>query len=207
MPKPEKFWNLFARRYARSPVSDEAAYQTKLAKTQEYFSPEMTVLEFGCGTGSTAIVHAPHVARLDAIDFSENMIAIARDKAAAAGIENIHFDVASIDSFESAPGTYDVVMAHSVLHLLPHKEAAIAKAYDLLKPGGVFVASTVCLAHMKGLFKVIASVGNFLRLLPQVQIFSADDLRRALTDAGFVMDHEWQPGPEQALFTILRKPA
>ena len=88
MPKPEKFWNLFARRYARSPVSDEAAYQTKLAKTQEYFSPEMTVLEFGCGTGSTAIVHAPHVARLDAIDFSENMIAIARDKAAAAGRAN-----------------------------------------------------------------------------------------------------------------------
>jgi cyclopropane fatty-acyl-phospholipid synthase-like methyltransferase len=37
---------------------------------------DMEVLEFGCGTGSTAIVHAPHVKELRAIDISEKMIGI-----------------------------------------------------------------------------------------------------------------------------------
>jgi len=33
----------------------------------------------------------------------------------------------------------------SVLHLMEEKEGAIAKVYRLLKPGGVFATSTVCL--------------------------------------------------------------
>ena len=54
MAKSEQFWDKTAERYAKSPVSDEATYQRKLAETQSYFTPGMRVLEFGCGTGTTA---------------------------------------------------------------------------------------------------------------------------------------------------------
>ncbi|MEM6839843.1 MAG: class I SAM-dependent methyltransferase [Cyanobacteria bacterium P01_C01_bin.120] len=52
--------------------------------TSSYFRSDMQVLEIGCGTGSTAILHAPHVNHIRAINFSirainfsANMIAIA----------------------------------------------------------------------------------------------------------------------------------
>jgi len=61
MNNSAKFWDKVAERYSRQPVADEAAYQEKLQVTREYFQPYMEVLEFGCGTGSTAIEHAPYV--------------------------------------------------------------------------------------------------------------------------------------------------
>lgn len=41
----------------------------------------MEVLEFGCGTGSTAREPAPHVARIPATNVSAAMISIGREKA------------------------------------------------------------------------------------------------------------------------------
>ena len=68
------FWDRIAVRYAKNPVSDKAAYQKKLVLTQQYLSADMNVLDFGCGTGSTAIVHAPYVNSYHAIDVSPRMI-------------------------------------------------------------------------------------------------------------------------------------
>ena len=111
MGDPSRFWNKMAERYARQPIGDEAAYQHKLKTTQRYFHPEMVLMEFGCGTGSTAITHAPLVKHVRATDFSEAMIAIAQDKAVAAGVSNIDFEVAAIDTMPVVP---------EAMGLLPH---------------------------------------------------------------------------------------
>ncbi len=52
----------------------------------------MEVLEFGCGTGTTAITHAPYVKHIRAIDISSNMIEIAQRKADAKNIKNVTFE-------------------------------------------------------------------------------------------------------------------
>ena len=83
-----KFWDKTAESYSQQPIADEAAYQKKLQITQKYLKPDMSVLEFGCpkgyrfayGTGGTAIIHAPYVKHLRAIDFSSEMIKIAQGK-------------------------------------------------------------------------------------------------------------------------------
>ena len=77
MTQTPRIWNWIAKRYAKSPVKNEIVYQKKLQVTQEYFKPNMKVLEFGCGTGSTAIAHASYVNHILAADFSENMLEIA----------------------------------------------------------------------------------------------------------------------------------
>jgi cyclopropane fatty-acyl-phospholipid synthase-like methyltransferase len=61
MTTSPRFWNWMAKRYARQPVANEAAYRQKLETARSYLRPDMNVLEFGCGTGSTALLHAPHV--------------------------------------------------------------------------------------------------------------------------------------------------
>ena len=70
MSQTSKFWDKIAEKYAKRPIADEAAYQRKLAVTRDYFRPDMEVLEFGCGTGTTAINHAPYVKHIRATDIS-----------------------------------------------------------------------------------------------------------------------------------------
>ena len=140
-----KFWDKIADKYSKQPIADETSYQKKLKVTQEYFNPDMEVLEFGCGTGGTAIIHAPFVKHIRAIDISEKMIAIAKGKAQAENINNITFEQLTIEQLKVEDNTYDVVLGLSILHLLEDKESAIAKVYSLLKPGGIFVTSTTCM--------------------------------------------------------------
>ena len=83
----------------------------------------MEVLEFGCGTGSTAIIHAPYVKQIRAIDFSAKMIAIARKKADAEKITNISFEQLSIDDLSVDDQSFDMILGLSILHLLEDKEA------------------------------------------------------------------------------------
>ncbi|MEM9314857.1 MAG: methyltransferase domain-containing protein, partial [Pseudomonadota bacterium] len=113
-----RFWDRVADRYAKKPVGDEAAYRHKLARTQSYLRPDMAVLEIGCGTGSVALEHAPHVRHIQATDVSGRMIAIAREKAAAAGVTNIRFEQAGVDQVVAEPGSLDAVFAMNILHLL-----------------------------------------------------------------------------------------
>jgi len=205
MVRPSQFWDRHAQRYAKSPVEDEAAYQKKLKVTQDYLKPDMEVLEFGCGTGTTSIFHAPFVRHTRAIDISKEMLGIAQAKAESAIVKNITFEQASIDELNAVDATYDAVMGHSILHLLEDKEAVIAKVYRMLKPGGIFVTSTSCLGGTMPLLKVILPIGQFFGLLPLVKFFTAEELVVNLTDASFRIDYQWQPDKNKAVFIVATK--
>lgn len=201
-----KFWDRIAKRYSKQPIADEAAYQKKLQITQKYLRPEMELLEFGCGTGSTAIIHAPYVKHIRAIDISEKMIDIAIAKAAAEQIENIAFEQSSIEALKLSKHTVDVVLGLSILHLLENKEAVIAEVHKVLKPGGVFISSTICLGDALGWLKFIAPIGRLIGLMPLVKFFTQYELKQCLIDAGFVIDYAWQPGEGKAMFIVAKKP-
>ena len=80
-----------ARKHAASPVADAAGYERTIERTQSLLRPSDVVFEFGCGTGTTALKLAPGMARLAASDISGEMIAIAHEKAQAAGCANVEF--------------------------------------------------------------------------------------------------------------------
>lgn len=205
MDRSARFWDRIAKRYARTPVADEAAYQRKLEITRGYLRPNMEVMEFGCGTGSTAIVHAPYVKHIRAIDISSKMIEIARHKADAASIGNITFERSTIDDLDVPAESLDVVLGLSILHLLENKDVAIAKVHDMLKPDGVFVSSTACLGDSHNWFRFIAPIGRILGLIPLVRFFTKEDLQHSLERAGFEIEHNWQPGKGKAVFIVARK--
>lgn len=195
-----------AKRYARQPIADEAGYRQKLEVTRTYFRPDMHVLEFGCGTGSTALTHAPHVARIDAIDFSERMIGVAKQKAQAQDVGNVTFETATIEDWPAADESYDAVLGLSILHLLENPKAVLAKVHRLLKPGGYFVSSTVCIADKKGIARRILPIGHALGLLPLVRAMSGEGIVADLRRAGFQINHHWWPGPDKAVFIVATRP-
>ena len=166
----------------------------------------MELLELGCGTGSTALVHAPHVRHIRAVDFSEAMIGIARAKADAAGISNVDFEQAAVEGLPLAPASLDMVLALSLLHLLRNKRAVIAEVFRALRPGGLFVTSTTCLRETMPLLGWVAPLTNRLGLIPYLDPMNSAELVAALTGAGFIIEHRWQPSRKAALFVIARKP-
>lgn len=202
-----RFWDRMAAKYARQPIADEEAYRTKLKVTQGYFRPDMDVLEFGCGTGGTAILHAPFVRHITAIDFSESMLEIARGKAAAAEVANVSFERADIADLPVEEARYDAVLGLSILHLLHDKEAVIAKVFRMLRPGGYFVSSTTCIGDTMAFFKFFAPIGKALGALPQLDVMTSGELVQSLSSAGFAVVHRWQPGKGKAVFIVAQKPA
>ena len=209
MSRSAKFWDRTAERYSRKPVADETAYQKKLQISREYFRPGMAVLEFGCGTGSTAILHASYVRHIRAIDISSKMIEIAWSKADAQKVENIIFEQSTIEDFITADQSFDAVLGLSILHLLENKEEMISKVHRMLKPGGIFISSTVCLGDTMKFFKIIVPIGKILGLMPTVRVFTTKEIASSLTDAGFDIDYQWQPdrgkSAFQSVFIVAKK--
>ena len=199
------FWEKIANRYSKQPVADEATYQKKLQVTRDYFQLDMEVLEFGCGTGSTAISHAPYVKHIQAIDISSNMIEIAQDKAAAGSVENVTFKRSTIDEFSAPDQSLDAVLGLSILHLLDNVDEVIGKVYKMLKPGGIFISSTACIGDTMKFLKFIAPIGKPFGLL--LNVFTTKALENSLAKSGFAIDYQWQPGKGAAVFIVAKKAA
>ena len=209
MTNTSRFWDRIAPSYAAKPVPDEAVYARKLAVTRNFLHPEMRVLEVGCGTGSTALNHAPHAREIIATDISPGMIDIAKAKAEEAGVANVDCRVAALDEMDPAEARFDMVQAHSILHLVPNWTSAIAQLRRLLKPGGTLVLSVPCLGDLnpvlRGLLKLAAAtLGRFGRF-PTFGWFTAQQLEFALVEAGFSFDYHWEPNPGRDLFLIARR--
>jgi 2-polyprenyl-3-methyl-5-hydroxy-6-metoxy-1,4-benzoquinol methylase len=196
-------WDKMAESYSKKPIADEAAYQKKLQVTREYLRPDMEVLEFGCGTGSTAIAHAPYVKQIQAIDISSKMLEIAQGKADAKNIENIAFKRSTIDKFSASERSFDAVLGFSILHLLDNRVEVIAKVHKMLKPGGIFVTSTICIGDSQKFIRFIAPIGRLVGLI--LKVFTVKELQDSFTGASFRIDYQWHPGKGKSVFIVAKK--
>ena len=203
--RTRRFWNKSADKYARRPVSDQATYERKLEISRNYFNPESEVLEIGCGTGSTAIAHAPYVGHIRATDLSSRMIEIAADKAGQAGVANVDFEVSVIEDLKVSAESVDVVMAHSVLHLVEDRYAVLGLIQGWLKPGGVMIASTACIGDMMWPIRMILPLGRALGFFPLVRSFTREELETSIRDNGLALEESWRPSSNAAVFHVARK--
>ena len=198
------FWDRVAPSYSKQAIADGESYARKLAATQALLEPGMRMLELGCGTGSTALEHALYVEHIEATDLSAEMIAIGREKARAAGIHNVTFRQTSIEAFEEAH-QYDVVLALNLIHLLPNRAEDLAKIHRLLKSGGLFISSTVCLADRMWYLRPVIPIMQWLGKAPYVEFLRAESVRSEISDAGFDIQEQWTHGRANSLFLIARK--
>jgi len=205
MKSSARFWDRIAERYSNKPVPDEAVYQEKLASTRRYLTPESRVVEIGCGTGSTAIAHAPHVRHIRAVDISGEMIKIAQRKASDAGIANVDFEQGSVEDLVAPDESVDVVLALSLLHLVEDPDAVIGQVRRMLKPGGVFVSGTVCIGDSMKFFRYVGPIGRMLGVMPYVNVFTKQALLDSFDRHRFSIDHDWQPGKRTGVFVVARK--
>ena len=77
-------------------------------------------------------------ANITCLDYSENMMASAREKAGAIGIKNITFLQGDVGALPFEDESFDIVLSLNGFHAFPDKEAAYRETYRVLKPGGTF---------------------------------------------------------------------
>ena len=181
-------------------------YDKTAASSLKYLKPSDRVLEFACGTGLLTLRLAPHVARLRGIDISPSMADIAREK--ARDIPNV--EITNTDLFDPClePGSFDAVAAYNVLLYLPDLPAALARIRALLKPGGVFLSATDCLASRPSAMGLKKLVNSRAGKMPYVAFFTQRGLERKIARSGFaVLEREnLFPNPPNLFIAARVKP-
>src|SRR6185437_10984324 len=101
--------------------------------------PGETVLDLGSGGGIDVLMSARRVApggTAYGLDGSPDMLALARDNAATAGVTNAEFLHGRIEDIPLPAATVDVVISNCVINLSADKPRVLAETFRVLRPGG-----------------------------------------------------------------------
>jgi SAM-dependent methyltransferase len=129
--------NYYDLLYSDKNYKEEVEYIDQLI--QENFPGAKTILNLGCGTGKHDILLSKKGYSITAIDFSDTMIDIAKEKS---NIDGIQFHVGDVRNFESNK-KFDVVI--SLFHVMSYqtKNSDLIQTFQTakkhLKVGGVFI--------------------------------------------------------------------
>ena len=101
------------------------------------------VLDVGCGAGLLSLELSRHFRSVVALDISEPMLAIARNRRSA---PNIDYRLCDADDFSAEP-VFDAIVSHTMFHHLPNLPSTLARLKRMLVPKGRLIALD-CVARL-----------------------------------------------------------
>ena len=105
-----------------------------------------TVLDLGSGGGIDVLLSARRVGPTGwahGLDMTDEMLALARENASRAGVENVEFHKGYIEEIPLPDASVDVVISNCVINLSGDKPRVLAEVARVLRPGGRFAVSDV----------------------------------------------------------------
>lgn len=148
---PDDVYNIMSDDYSKlegyNPEADlglGCGLPTEFAKIK----PGNTVIDLGSGAGNDAFVARNLVGetgKVIGIDFTEPMIARAKENAAKLNFSNVEFRQGDIEDMPVTSNSADVIVSNCVLNLVPNKHKVFSEIYRVLKPGAHFSISDIVL--------------------------------------------------------------
>ncbi len=178
------FWDRMASRYHNQGADYEHLHNQTVDLLKKHLHKTDLVLDYGCATGSTAFKIANEVEQVHGIDFSPKMIAEANNRLTGQGVQNVRFNRTTIFDRNLGEGSYDVVLALGILHLLRNPHRVIRRIHDLLKPGGMFISATACKGERRTvpiLMNMIGFLPSLIGLLPSFNFPDIPQLERSIS--------------------------
>jgi len=130
------FWDRVAGVYDLAEALNVGVYPRLQRMTERLVPRGAKVLDCAAGTGALSISAAKRASEVLCTDCSEKMLAAAKRKAKALGVENIRFGRCDIFEIDAPDETYDVTIAGNVLHLIDDPERAVRELSRVTKRGG-----------------------------------------------------------------------
>ncbi|MHA1984294.1 MAG: methyltransferase domain-containing protein [Candidatus Hodarchaeales archaeon] len=113
---------------------------------KEHIKEGMTVIDFGSGPGHDLFIAAELVGstgKAIGVDFTDDMIAEAKEGALKRGLTNVELVKSNIDDINLPDDLADIIISNCVINLATNKESVFKEAYRLLKKGGKLIDADV----------------------------------------------------------------
>jgi ubiquinone/menaquinone biosynthesis C-methylase UbiE len=143
---------------------------------QMKLSPDMDVLDFGCGTGLLTLVLQPFVRSIIGVDSSQGMLDVFKVKIKEQSLNNVKADYIDPDKGDLLAGSYHLVVSSMTLHHIKEIGPLLKQFYRVLHPSGCLCIADLDLddGQFHGDNKGVFHFG-----------FNREALRRMFEDAGF----------------------
>ena len=136
------FWDRVAWLYDLMEWSNRAVNAAAAARVAGLVPKGARVLDCAAGTGEFSLAAAERAETVLCTDLSLPMLDRARKKAKKRGLTNISFAQRDITALPDRDGTFEVVIAANVLHLLQKPENAVRELWRVTAPGGRLILPT-----------------------------------------------------------------
>jgi arsenite methyltransferase len=170
------------------------------------------VLDLGSGGGLDVLLSARRVGPAGfayGIDMTDEMVQLARQNAAVAGVGNVEFRQGVIEDVPLPDEAVDVVISNCVINLSPDKRAVLAEIFRVLTPGGrIGISDVVAEDHLDA--EARARRGSLVGCIAGA--LSRAEYLDGLAAAGFIgagveFTHEVAPGMHAAIIRAVRPAA
>jgi ubiquinone/menaquinone biosynthesis C-methylase UbiE/biotin operon repressor len=101
--------------------------------------PPMVIADLGSGDGASALLLSQNAVKVIAIDSSEKMLDVARDRALHAAAPNVEFRLGEMEEVPIDDASVDLAFFSQSLHHAAHPERALREAARILRPAGRIV--------------------------------------------------------------------
>ena len=139
-------------RWSETYEQDSAARWLREIQTQALaalaLSGDDVLLDLACGTGAAVRDAAKTASRVVGLDLSPGMIAQARERAEAAGLTNVEFQVGDVSGqLPFADGAFTALVCTTAFHHFPRPRETIEEISRVLAPGGRVVIADANRRH------------------------------------------------------------
>lgn len=175
------FWDFCAPFYDRVEHTN-TAYSGMLRQIRDWTPEGARVFEAAAGTGAISLAVADKADSVLCTDLSQRMLSVAQKKAAKCGAGNIAFVQRSLFDTGEDEGSFDVVIASQVLHLIDEPEKAATELKRI--SSGTVIVTVALLKGLKGLFaRPSVGIWKLLGFAPKRE-FDADGFRAFIIEIG-----------------------
>ena len=156
-------------------MNDESAMGALLAAAR--VSPEDSVLDVACGPGIVAAALAPSARSVTGIDLTPEMVELARERCARAGLANTTFEVGDVTDLPYPDGEFSKVVCRYALHHVRDPAAVVAEMARVCAPGGRVVVVDMVVGDDPGVAERFNEVErtrdpSHARSMPQRELLS-----------------------------------